>query len=90
MKIVVILSSMLSIAVLYSLRFADLGRDVFVITSHQVRDVAIDIIMAPFRQVYAETRRHIERFCISAYQVIRGLKPEYRDSYLTHGLSLRL
>ncbi len=59
---------------------------------HQTFDllacVVTDLVMTPFRQVYAETRRHVERFATVAYQLIRPLKPEYRESYRTHGLSL--
>lgn len=51
-------------------------------------EVATEIIMTPFRQVYATTRRHVERFAAVAYQMIRPLKPEYRESWRTHGLSL--
>lgn len=83
-----ILSSMLSLAVVVCFRLADIGRPVLMVPIEAARDFAERIIMTPFRQVYATTRTQLHRFSLVAVQLIRGLKPEYRDSYQTHGLSL--
>lgn len=88
MKFVCILSSMLSLAIAHCFRLMEAGRDVVAISYDAARHVAIDFVMIPFRQVYAATVQRLDRFSLIAFQLIGRLKPEYRDSCDTHGLSL--
>lgn len=46
------------------------------------------VVMTPFRTAYAETYRHVVRFSVRAFETLKTLKPEYRESYKIHGLSL--
>lgn len=46
------------------------------------------VVMTPFRTAYAETYRHVVRFSVRAVEILKTLKPEYRESYETNGLSL--
>lgn len=53
-----------------------------------VYEVAAEICMTPFRADYGLARLIAEPFSLMAHKVIQLLKPEYRESYETHGLNM--
>lgn len=44
--------------------------------------------LAVVRYGASVTWQSLNTICVSAYRVVGSLKPEYRESYETHGLSL--
>jgi len=48
----------------------------------------VAVCVLALRADYGNAPRFIMKYCLAAFRIIREMKPVYRESHRTHGLSL--